>query len=176
MNDELSERELLERLRALPRERTPAVDLWPGIQARLTPARRDWWAQAAAAVLVAALGLAVVRIGPERSAPDHTPALAPWQVSATGADLEYSGVLRDMRRLDFIDIASVTAGERAEVASSLALVDEAARQVRAALAKSPDSGYLNAMLASLHRTRLGVLRDLALSSQDEAANDIDGRA
>lgn len=175
MNDELSEMKLLARLRALPRERTPAVDLWPGIQARLTPARRDWWAQAAAAVLVAALGLAVVRIGPERSTPDGAPAPAPWQVSATGADLEYSGVLRDMRRLDFVDAAAVPAVDRAEVASNLELVDEATRQVRAAIAKSPDSSYLTAMLASLHRTRLGVLRDLALSSQvNEAAED--GRA
>lgn len=175
VNERLSERELLARLRGLPREREPRVDLWPGIEARIAPVRFHRWAQAAAAMLVAALGLAVMRLGIER-VPDRTPMAVSWQVGATGAELEYSGALRDMRGLDFVATARMPTSDRTEVVNNLELVDEATRQVRAALMKSPDSGYLTAMLASLHRTRLGVLRDLALSSEPAEADDADGRA
>lgn len=178
---ESSEQRLLARLRALPRKRAPTVDLWPSIQARLGRGERHspWWSQAVAAALVAGLGLAVMRIGGQHgpsAGERHVPVA--WQINATGAELEYSGILRDMRGLGLTDTARVSAGAGADFVASLQLVDEASRQVRAAIDKNPDASYLTGMLATLHRKRLGVLRDLALSSleRDQAPEDIDRRA
>ncbi len=175
-DEDLSERRLLERLRALPRERVPEVDLWPSLQARLNRGERRslWWSQAVAAALVAGVGLAIMRIGGEQGPAasaigGHGP--VGWQMTAAGTELEYSGVLRDMRGLGLTETMRLPAGAQADFHASLALVDEASRQVRAAIEKNPDANYLTNMLASLHRKRLGVLRDMALSSleRDQAA-------
>ncbi len=175
---EMNEARLLARLRSLPREREPAIDLWPRIKARLNPSEpgSPWWAQAVAAMLVAALGLAVLRIGGEQAPPAAGDAGWPmaWQVGATGAELEYSGALRDMRGLE---VARTPAAVRNEYVASLLLVEEASRQVRAAIERNPEAGYLTEMLATLHRRHLGVLRDMALSSlSSDSALDIDRRA
>ena len=175
----IGEEQLLARLRSLPRERSLAVDLWPLIEARLGQPGRSvsWLPQAAAALLVAALGLAVVRIGgdPAGSQEPRRPPVA-WQVSAAGAEREYSGALQDMRGLEFLDASGIAAAARDEVAFDLRVVREATRQVRAAMEKNPDAAYLTGMLATLHRRQLGVLRNLALSTLSEASEDVNRRA
>jgi hypothetical protein len=82
------ELDLLRRLRRLPRERDTAVDLWPGIEARLgagtrtiaAPMRSPRWGAiglAAAALLVLAFGLML------RRDPTPLPADAPLAQVAT---------------------------------------------------------------------------------------------
>jgi hypothetical protein len=106
VNDTPEERELLRRLASLPQEAEPERELWPGIAARIAapagttvrPRRARFLAQAAAALLLFASGVAVGRSWHSNDAPpawpQRDPLAAAVEVQRTGT--EYVAALRSL--------------------------------------------------------------------------------
>lgn len=118
-------------LERMPRHRKPERDLWPGIEARLTPRRRASrypWAQfALAASLVA--GLATVMSLGLRDA-----ALAPGGAALADGD---GPALR-----------AQTFDTQAIVQANVSLIEQAERELKQALQQNPESTTLRSLLRS----------------------------
>lgn len=149
----------------LPREREPARDLWPGIEARIGARGRIPPALAAAAA-VAALALAAWLALPERPAPGpalpvaKVPDIRPTaQESAAGVDRAYRDAV--LAVAGDAELDSLPAEARQGVRAELARIDEAQRSIHRALRSDPDSAHLVALLVSTHEQRLNLVQRLA---------------
>jgi hypothetical protein len=166
MNDDL---DLLRRLKALPREREPAADLWPGIAARIEPhgarrSARGWTiglALAATAALVAVLATRTPQTSPVPVLVE-APA-APTKASASPAD----GLVR--RQAEAITIEyrlalEAFAGEELppELATVATELDDSARRIRSALREEPDAVYLLDRLRQTYDQRLKLSQRVLL--------------
>jgi len=180
-----TEQEVLQELGRLPRERQPATDLWPGIEARLGPARRRAsmlpYALAAALAVAAVAGvLRYTAAPPEANAGGaeiaaaapriddrENPTNGPAMVYGSALDLEYSGAARALaRQIDAWAPDAVAAGPaHAALERNLDVLTRAADDLRAAIATDPESVYLAQMLDSTQRKKLAVMRQL-LAQQD----------
>ena len=172
--------ELLAAIGALTDE-APARNLWPGIEARLTPRRRQsvtmtfpQLALAATLVMAVSAGVSWLALAPGG---DARPAEAPIQAvaepagpeqphveRASFADEQYDAAVSDLERVlveqgDRLDPQTVMVIER-----NLRTIDEAIRQARAALDADPANTYLNSHLADARRRKLDLLRQAALLS------------
>ncbi|NGY06762.1 hypothetical protein [Solimonas terrae] len=119
-------------LRDLDFSAQPSRDLWPGIATRLAPRRRrlganGWMSLAAAACVVAIVGLAVVPAPPSGDAAPH----------AQLAGIDQAFAAPDLR---------VVAGSRALVKANLQLSRNSEAQIRRALEQDPDSSSLRHLL------------------------------
>lgn len=180
-------RQALEGLRRLVRraaaldDRPPTTDLWTGIAARiaapdladvvpLTSRRRRFafsvpqLAAAAVALMVVSAGATAVLL-PRASAPavatDSTPLLRTVAFPGDVALQSYDTAIRDLEaalatRRSQLDTATVRVVEQ-----SLAVIDVAIRQARAALARDPDNLYLNDHLQRSLDRKLELLRTVA---------------
>lgn len=149
----------------LPREREPAQDLWPGIEARIGARRRIPPALAAAAA-VAALALGVWLALPERPAPGlavpvvKAPDTRPTALeSAAAVDRAYRDAL--LAAAGDVGMDSLPAHARQGVRTELARIDEAQRSIHRALQSDPDSAHLVALLVRTHEKRLDLVQRLA---------------
>jgi hypothetical protein len=181
----MNEKELLNRLAELPRERRPDRDPWPEISARMErsgPAAgsiysaRNWMFRAAAAsvVLVIAAGLLLKPIwdtGP--SSPDRLPSRD--QVAATDHDLpattvaapglldaidaEYLAAFREFINVgDSRDSLAPQTVEKIEMGWADLRVTETA--LVAALEENPENLFLNERMLELRARQLGFLKQL----------------
>jgi hypothetical protein len=175
----MNEQQLLEQLGRLPRERQPERDLWPGIEVRMgrdTGASRAWFPVAAAAAITGALvTLLAVSLLPSQQSLERAPTETSNTVAAvpldeplppaadnralmlaSGFDLEYSGVLRDLNGQ--LRSLQVSAPERQIIEQNLKVLQDATEELREAIAANPDAIYLAQLLETTHRKRLDVLR------------------
>lgn len=149
----------------LPQEIAPAKDLWPGIAARLgEPARSvksfGWPMALAAGLLVAAVSAlltwGLVRepappVQVARTVPAE-PAIVPVSYGTssglTGTELAARDelLLQFRQRLDELSPQTRTA-----VVRNLAIIQQAADEIDAALAQDPGSGFLNQLLRGTYR-------------------------
>jgi anti-sigma factor RsiW len=181
-------RETLDALRRVVRraqaldDRPPARDLWSGIADRLTTpdtadvvpiaSRRRVALSlpqlAAAAVALVALSAAATGVflrrgaAPAVAAADSAPAVRTAALPADVVAQSYDSVIRELERLvaerrGTLDTSTVRTIER-----SLALIDAAIAQARAALERDPDNTYLNGHLRRTLDRKLDVLRQAAL--------------
>jgi hypothetical protein len=116
-------------LRGLDLDVQPSRDLWPGIASKLAPRRRrfganGWMGLAAAACVVAIVGLAVV----QPPQPQGTTKTAVGETAFAAPDLR------------------AAAGSRALVKANLQLSRNSAAQIRRALEQDPDSASLRRLL------------------------------
>jgi anti-sigma factor RsiW len=156
------------RAAALPRSLEPGTDLWPGIQGRLAPRRRQpagrWWTAhgpallAAAAVLLVALSSGVTALLLRDRPPPPSAVMAE---RPAGGEQEY---LRAAAELD----AALRAGEPhlapetvATLRRNLAIIDSAIVESRAALARDPGNAALAELLWTSHRQKLSLLQQAA---------------
>ncbi len=167
----------------LPKEIEPSRDLWPGIAARLGEAPREIrgrgfrWPMALAAGFLVASVSAILTWSLVR-APD--PAALP-QVAATGSTqavdivpVNYgpnSGltaqelVARDELVARFREsVATLRPETRDAIVKNLAIMQAAADQIDAALAKDPASGMLKGMLAGTYKRELQLYSTVVTSS------------
>ena len=178
----MNEQQLLEQLECLPSEREPSRDLWPGVLQRIAPASFSGpqykpWFNAVAATLVMGLSLTLgiklgidTRFDPGTSA-DYALVAAPIQTSegqfyAGLLDLEYGGALRDVAGQFRADPQSAPDQGDVALTQSLKILQRATEDLRGALEKDPNSIFLADLLASTHRKRMKLLRDLALAQVD----------
>lgn len=150
----------------LPGRREPAVDLWPGIEARLAPRRRWAVPTSAAAALAAGLALAVwlgrTGTGPVSGPATGTPATvaqapAPLLRQAALVDRSYRAALLAPRAAP----ANLGPAERRALAAELATLDDAQARIRSAMETQPDGEYLLSLLAQTHALRLDLVNRLA---------------
>lgn len=177
-------RQVVNRARSIT-DATPSADLWPGIAARLTsePRRAGLLRQvvsrtgagwrvtlsipqlAAAAVLLIAVSGAVVWLVQARHSPDELaqedssrPEAGPGVTMADFADAPYDAAVADLQRVlkegrERLDTATVAILEH-----NLAVIDQAIRDARAALAQDPSDLYLNSHLVAARQRKLELLR------------------
>lgn len=158
----MNETDLRWRLRQLPRDIEPARDLWPEIaaSAKRAPAKPRWrWMHslAMAASVALAFGLAW-RITPPPSAPMTTAAQPDEEArilerEASAMTHEYQAALLELHGAPVPD----------SIEPSLRVLDDGARQIRAAIAANPDSPALLQQLRKTYSRRL-ALTQRALTS------------
>jgi hypothetical protein len=165
---------LLEQASNLPRDIEPSRDLWPAIAARLSeqsPAttRRFTWPMALAAGFLVATVSALLTWGLMRDpAPAPGPNLIADRAAAQavpvpvnyGANSAIGAVqlkARDDLLVQFRQRLNELAPETREaVVKNLAIIQRAANEIDAALAKDPASGLLNGLLLSAYQEELQI--------------------
>ena len=162
-------RERLERVRALvrdagalPREVAPPPEVWETIRTavRARSRRRPWLrlaALAAAAVVVLAVGLQLAS-GPGRSAKIHSAPPPPTPTALLAVDRNYQPSIAELRRtLDqqrgTLSPATVRVLER-----SMAVIDTAIAEARAALAADPANELLSGILSAQYEHKVDLLQ------------------
>ena len=179
-------RRLLDQAAALPREIEPRRDLWPAIAARLegeageseVPGRaalswRSPVALAAAAAVLLAVATLVTQGGRVGTGVHGEPAATAAQPAAAGDTAHVQQAESDYLRAtgQLMDALNTRRGSLSPetlraVDENLKTIDDALRQVRAALEKDPGNRQLTQMLASTHQKKLDLLlRLLRLSSK-----------
>ena len=164
---------LLAKAAELPRDVAPARDLWPGIAARLdeqekAAARPFRWPLAlAAGILVASISALLtwsLTRAPEGPAPATQTAQAALSAPTDVVPVDYgpnSGLAaKDLDARDELlrqfrgKFASLRPETRAAIAQNLAIMQKAADDIDAALAKDPASGMLKGMLVGTYKQEL----------------------
>ncbi|HEY7516049.1 MAG TPA: zf-HC2 domain-containing protein [Vicinamibacteria bacterium] len=157
-------RRILTEASALPRQKSPERDLWPGIAERLQ--RRStyggWTSLAAAAAVALALAGSFFLKG-GGSGPDAGPRTVPVAVTSESPALaEAEG---DYERASAALLAalherrdSFSPETIASVEKNLEVIDGALAEVREALRRDPENPELTRMLAATHRRKVDVLR------------------
>ncbi len=163
-------RRLLARTAALPSELPPPGDLWPHIEARLTPpfrapASRRLWVPAPA-LRLAASWLLVAAMGAgaawwwSRPAPE---AASPLLAAAPGDSLEaLERTYREARQELMAGLAPAGSGEGSEarlvIERNLEVIGQALAEIRSALATNPNDEQLRRLLRMAYAQELDLLR------------------
>jgi anti-sigma factor RsiW len=182
-------RETLEGLRRVVRragsldDRPPTADLWAGIAERIgepsvadvvpLASRRRRFAFSVPQLAAAAVALMLVSSGvtaalllrpPDAQVASDT-ATVVQAVAYPGEDAvrSYDAAIADLQALLAARRAHLDTATARVVEQSLAVIDEAIRQARAALAKDPDNLYLNDHLQRSLDRKLELLRRVALA-------------
>ena len=164
----------------LPKDIAPARDLWPGIAARLreSPQRVTHfsWPMALAAGLLVATVSALLTWGlvREPAAPVQVvdtrpadPAIVPVNYGANSALRPSELAARDellvqfRRRLD-----ELSPETRAAVLRNIAVIQQAANEIDAALAQDPASGLLNQLLLDTYKRELQLYSKVVTAGGD----------
>jgi hypothetical protein len=176
--EEAALRAFLAQAASLKRDRVPARDLWPAIQARLgedkrvlrfLPRRMVLPAGLAAAAAVAALWFALPRT---QTAPAGVTPGTLTQVSTNGAtdiaqaEAEYVRATNQLLTVLNARKKNMVPEDAKALDENLLRIDASLREVREALDKDPQNPKLTRMLASTHQKKLDLLlRLIRLSSQ-----------
>lgn len=144
----MSETELRWQLRQLPREIEPPHDLWPGIAARLQPARpaRRGLGWLAGLAVAASLCLAVGLAWQQGRAPSPDPQAQLVQREAQALTREYQAALVQF------DGAPLPA----PIEPALATLDQSAAEIRRAMDSDPGARYLLDQLRRTYSRRLSL--------------------
>jgi hypothetical protein len=146
------------RLAALPRGLPPARDLWPGIEAAITPVAlrgRRWPYALAAGIALAALGALVggrmARETPVVAAagPAVRPGATPVAARLKGTeDAEYRATRAALEQTYRERLALLAPDTRKRIEQDLALIRSAHDDIQQALTRDPDSRVLLELLQS----------------------------
>jgi len=171
---------LLEASAALPREIEPDRNLWPSIDGRLVRsepvvARGDWWSQswvglAAAAVLIAAVTLQVVRRTDEAVPVAEPPMVAVSEAVATYARISeevrarngLQQVREDLLRTIIERRESLDPETQELIDRNLEVIDRAVAEIYQALEENPENQQLEFMLAATYQREVEFLKKMNL--------------
>ena len=172
---------LLARAAELPKDVEPSRDLWPGIAARLGEAPREArergfrWPMALAAGFAVAAVTALLTWGIVRQSPAPTTVVAqqPAPVAADIVPVSYgpnSGLspaelaTRDALVAQFREsFATLRPETRTVIVKNLAIMQSAANEIDAALAKDPGSRMLKGMLFGTYKQELQLYSTVVTS-------------
>jgi anti-sigma factor RsiW len=177
--EERAARAVLALAAALPRQRQPPRDLWPGIADEIGRRRRFtllssvtgrpavWWAAGLAAAAAVAVAVWVVPRGADRgpavAGPDPRVAV---QRASTGTALEgldqaerqYQRATAELMAALETRRAALSPETSAAIDENLRVIDRALAEVRAALERDPASPRLGRMLASTYEKKIETLQ------------------
>jgi len=159
-------RAILGNAAALPKEIPPSRDLWvdiaPRLRASRAPARRaririvGW---RTAALLTAAALVAVVRLaqmaGPVPSSGNAVP--NGWTAQVEAADRVYTDAKRSSMEVLAEYGPDLDEGTRRVIEDNLRIIEQAMKEIRAALAADPGNAWLLKRLTGLERDSLGLI-------------------
>lgn len=175
---------LLEQASNLPRDIEPPRDLWPAIASRLSersPAtsRRFTWPMALAAGFLVATVSALLTWGLMRNPePPVGGNVIAGQSSTEAAPMPVNygpnsalGAVQLKAREDLLAqfrkrLAELPPETRATVVKNLAIIQRAANEIGAALAKDPASGLLNGLLLSTYQEELHIYSTVVTAGDD----------
>jgi anti-sigma factor RsiW len=175
--EEAELRAFLAQAASLKRDRVPARDLWPAIQARLgeerrvlgfVPRRMALPAGLAAAAALGALWLAMpaVTTVPEGVTPGTLTQASTGASDIAQAEAEYVRATNQLLTVLNARKQAMPAEDAKALDANLLRIDASLREVREALEKDPQNPKLTRMLASTHQKKLDLLlRLIRLSSQ-----------
>jgi hypothetical protein len=173
-NDEL---DLLRQLRSLPREREPARDLWPDIQARLAPAaskRRLRSRNVARWLLAAGVALALLAALPP-ALQRQQDAVIDRSAQVDGAGLRDALIRREAQAMSDEYRIALAALEPRTLPADLLLasdqLDASAEQLLDALREQPDASFLLNRLRNTYDRRLKLAR---LAAAQAPSSTLDG--
>ena len=174
-------RGLLEHVATLPREIEPPVDLYAGIRERIhaprravigrgMPPRMYLWLAAAAVLLIiasSAVTTLILRGGDQPIATDHDGQGGGDSLAGAAA---FRTVSEEYDRLDR-DVAATLAAQREKllpetvekVERNLAIIDQAIREIRQALAEDPNNKALQQLLKASYGQKAALLRQVSQS-------------
>ena len=185
MSPRMSEKELLDRLAELPREKTPSRDPWPAISAAIEalPGKAGgsgtgttWWPRAAAAAVVLALAAGILlRPGFDDGAPVRGERVSSAPTAAAGTavgepnarvtgmldslDAEYAAAFREFIGAgESRDVLAQQTVEKIEMGWADMRVAEEALSV--ALEQNPGDLFLSERMMELRARQLGFLKQL----------------
>lgn len=170
-NDPRHDDALIQGLRGLPAERVPPAAVWQRIAADIEHAprslrapaapvsladvavagrapRRHWPRYAAAAVLVALIGMAGISLLPQQPAASVAVEESPLQHQANTITYQYRQAMATIPQDNLA----------AELQPALRELDESAGSIRSAIAKSPDAAFLLGQLQRTYALRLELTR------------------
>lgn len=158
---------LMSKAGALPRDIAPSRDLWPGIESRLrgearraAPSAFGWPAALAAGFMVAAVS-ALLTWGLLREPAPGTGMTAAEFVPVSYGPNSGIGAVQLAAREELLPefrrrFSQLAPGTQAVVLKNLAVIQQAADEIDAALAADPASGLLNEMLVGTYQQELGL--------------------
>ncbi len=171
---------LLAKAAELPKEIAPARDLWPGIAARLGESpqrvRSFGWPMALAAGLLVAAVSALLTWGlvREPAAPVQVaetlpvdPAIVPVNYGTNSALRPSDLAARDELLVQFRRrIDELSPQTRDTVLRNIAVIQQAANEIDAALAQDPASGLLNQLLLDTYKQELQLYSKVVTAGGD----------
>ena len=165
----------------LPKEIAPSRDLWPGIAARLAEspqtARSFGWPMAIAAGLLVAAVSALLTWGLVRE-PEQAPAeialvavpkaaIVPVNYGTNSALSAAELAARDGLLVQFRwRLDELSPQTREAVVKNLAVIQQAANEIDAALAQDPGSGLLNQLLLGAYKQELQLYSKVVTAGGD----------
>ena len=157
----------------LPRDITPAKDLWPGIAARISRkprAARPLWAYGLAASLFVAVGAASLWFGLARNAPGTA---APAQIATAGPDATYFAQRAAFAEKSVQTAPNLAPATRAVILQNLRIIENSMQQIEAALEKDPNNPRLRALLFDLYQNESRLLAATQqIQAQTNQRNDL----
>jgi anti-sigma factor RsiW len=176
-DEERQLRAVLAHAAALPREASPARDLWPEIAARITRRPRLLLLPRmpalarlgiAAAILIAVVSGAILarrQAGPAPSTASVPVTAQPVSLGGEPAHLleaerEYDRATSELLAALNARRETLSPATVAMVEQNLRTIDQALAQIRAALREDPASPELNHLLTSTHQKKLDVLQQV----------------
>jgi hypothetical protein len=163
-------RGLIAAAQALPREVAAPPEVWSSLRARIgrAPARRSAWRVggwlAAAAAVVIVVGTAVLLPGTAGKAKGTKPvretpvASLPSPVVLASVDGNYAGTVAELRRALDAQRATLSPATVRVVERSLATIDTAIAEARAALASDPANRSLVEILSANYERKVELLQ------------------
>ncbi len=166
MNDTFDDK-LLESARKLATEVSPERDLWPGIRDAIEqPRERRWtpmFAQAAAVVLLVAASSAITWYATKDEQPivSYQPELL-VEPASFGSRYSLGPDFQEARAIVTAELNAelerLSPEERADIETSLAVMQHAIDNINAELQKDPGNIYLQEMLLKSYRDELALMR------------------
>jgi hypothetical protein len=168
MNDE----KLQKAVERLPRDITPANDLWPAIAAKIGRQRRarPLWAYGLAASLFVAVGAGSLWFGLAQRAPGT---LVPMQVAAASPDATYFAQRAAFAENSVQSAPNLAPATRTVILQNLRIIENSMQQIEAALEKDPNNPRLRALLYDLYQNESRLLAATQqIQAQTTQRNDL----
>ncbi len=169
VNDE----KLQKAVEQLPRDITPANDLWPAIAARIgrkPRAVRPLWAYGLAASLFVAVGAGSLWFGLAPRAPGT---VVPVQVAAADPNAAYFAQRAAFAESSVQSAPNLAPATRTVILQNLRIIESSMEQIEAALEKDPNNPRLRALLYDLYQNESRLLAATQqIQAQTTQRNDL----